>query len=249
MPLGSSAGVGAGIDLKDEAQVKDYLDNLGMEYRFGCYHEKNPKSCHMLADYWEGIKKDYAKSYKTYTTNCNDYNYGASCHKAAGYSYFGKGTTRNGDLAFDFFKKGCELGHYASCLNAGLLEMSNPNNPEYIRTQKPNQANGLEFFKKSCEEGASAEACHRYGSAFIRGMKDVCAQDMKKAFDYSLKACELGSMAGCRNVTVMYRKGDGVEKNPEAAKHYADITMEMMDQLKEQEGWKSGGGLEEESFK
>jgi hypothetical protein len=29
--------------------------------RFGCYQERNPKACHLLGDYWEGIKKDFAK--------------------------------------------------------------------------------------------------------------------------------------------------------------------------------------------
>merc|ERR1711990_1030062 len=36
--MGTSAGVGAGVDLKDSEEVKEYLDNLGVEYRFGCYH-------------------------------------------------------------------------------------------------------------------------------------------------------------------------------------------------------------------
>ena len=34
---------GRGVDLKNEEDVKDYLERLGIEYRFGCYHEKNPK--------------------------------------------------------------------------------------------------------------------------------------------------------------------------------------------------------------
>ena len=34
MVLGSSAGVGAGVDLKDSEEVAEYIDNLGIEYRF-----------------------------------------------------------------------------------------------------------------------------------------------------------------------------------------------------------------------
>ena len=33
---------GRGIDLKNEEEVKDYLENIGTEYRWGCYYEKNP---------------------------------------------------------------------------------------------------------------------------------------------------------------------------------------------------------------
>lgn len=29
-------------DLKSETDVKDYLEKLGIEYRFGCYSEKKP---------------------------------------------------------------------------------------------------------------------------------------------------------------------------------------------------------------
>lgn len=31
------------FDLKDESEVKDYIEKLGVEYRFGCYSEKNPE--------------------------------------------------------------------------------------------------------------------------------------------------------------------------------------------------------------
>ncbi len=31
-----------GVNLKDEEEVKQYLENLGTEYRFSCYYEKNP---------------------------------------------------------------------------------------------------------------------------------------------------------------------------------------------------------------
>ena len=32
-----------GVDLKKEEDVKDYLERLGTEYRFGCYYEKDGK--------------------------------------------------------------------------------------------------------------------------------------------------------------------------------------------------------------
>ena len=31
---GSSAGVGAGVDLKDSEEVKEYVENPGIEYRY-----------------------------------------------------------------------------------------------------------------------------------------------------------------------------------------------------------------------
>ena len=31
------------FDLKNETEVKEYIDKLGVEYRFGCYSEKKPE--------------------------------------------------------------------------------------------------------------------------------------------------------------------------------------------------------------
>lgn len=31
------------MDFKDESDVKDYIERLGIEYRFGCYSEKKPE--------------------------------------------------------------------------------------------------------------------------------------------------------------------------------------------------------------
>ena len=116
----------------------------------------------------------------------------------------------------------------------------------------------MDYYRKACDEGNIAEACHRYSALFIRGTKGACDKNMKEAFTYSLKgdcqlllfistqqrlkvcknvvsACELGNLGGCVNVSQMYSKGDGVEKNPVAAKEYGDIAKEMMDQLKEQQ--------------
>ena len=35
---------------------------------------------------------------------------------------------------------------------------------------------------------------------------------MYRAFPYALKACELGSFDACVNVSVMYKKGEGVNQ-------------------------------------
>lgn len=41
------------LDLQKESDVKEYLEKLGIEYRFGCYSEKRPEgeiasSCRQL---------------------------------------------------------------------------------------------------------------------------------------------------------------------------------------------------------
>lgn len=79
------------FDLKDENEVKEYIEKLGVEYRFGCYSEKNPEVCHLLGDYLEGVKKDFEKASKVYRSTCDDYGYSKSCLKYGKYAILGKG--------------------------------------------------------------------------------------------------------------------------------------------------------------
>lgn len=51
--------------------------------------------------------------------------------------------------------------------------------------------------------------------------------DMKQAFEFAMKACECGNMFGCANVSMMYKKGDGVEKNEAESKRFFQIATEL----------------------
>lgn len=37
-------------DLKSESEVKEYVEKLGIEYRFGCYSEKKPEGEKILSN-------------------------------------------------------------------------------------------------------------------------------------------------------------------------------------------------------
>ena len=57
-------------------------------------------------------------------------------------------------------------------------------------------ANAGSVFRKACDEGDNAEACHRYSAIFINGIKDVCEKNMTEAFKYSLKVGLLINIEG-----------------------------------------------------
>merc|ERR1712080_156210 len=120
--------------------------------------------------------------------------------------------------------------------NAGIFDASSASSKGYERTQPPDPVLASVLYKKACDGGDVAEACHRYAALHIKGIKGKIEKNMSEAFKYSLKACELGSLGGCVNISMMYGKGDGVDKNPEAAKQYASIAQEMMNDLKEHQG-------------
>lgn len=56
-------------------------------------------------------------------------------------------------------------------------------------------------------------------------------KDMKKAFAYASKGCELGHMYSCVNLSIMYRRGDGVEQNAKLADKYKKKAQSMRDEF------------------
>lgn len=121
-PYNTNYEITMAYDLKQEEDVKEYIENLGVEYRFGCYKEKKPEVCHLLGDYLEAIKKDFDKAAKVFKSNCVDYKFGKSCLKIGNYCLLGRGKDKSDPKeALTYFEKGCELGEPTACLHAGML--------------------------------------------------------------------------------------------------------------------------------
>lgn len=71
-----------------------------------------------------------------------------------------------------------------------------------------------------------------------KSLKDsdfIVLKDMKKAFQFAYKACELRNMYACANLSQMYARGDGIEKNEKEAEKYKKMALEMQDEVKKQQ--------------
>lgn len=213
-----------GFNLKDEEEVKLYLKNLGIEYRFGCFKEKKPEVCHLLGDFFEAINKEFEKASRIYKSNCDDYNFGRSCHKYGSYSLVGKGGVKqDSEVSHEYFKKACELGEQKACFNDAILNLYDT---QFSRKEKDHKL-GISFLNKCCEAN-DALCCYYYSSLYITGLENGHVEkDLKKAFVYALKSCELGNVQSCANVSQMYRRGEGVEKNEGLADKYKKRTLEL----------------------
>ncbi|XP_060534028.1 cytochrome c oxidase assembly factor 7 homolog [Cylas formicarius] len=219
------------FDLKSESEVKEYLNNLGIEYRFGCYSEKNPEVCHLLGDFLEAIKKDFEKAAKVYKNNCDEFKFGKSCTKYGNYNILNKGI-KNGNYktAYEYYNKGCELGDPQSCFHQGMLLVSQ-NEEQGVPYDI---SKGMECLSKSCD-GSKAMACFYLSAQYILQARKLTEQSpsadsnkvMQQAFKYALRACELGNPFSCANVSQMYAKGEGVEKNQELADKYKTKAKDM----------------------
>ena len=215
------------FDLKDEKQAKEYLDTLGVEYRFQCYKEKRPDGCHRLGDYMEAFKKDMQKARKVYENNCNEHNYGKSCFKCGIYYHLGRGGAEKSDpKAYEYFEKGCNSDHFAACTNAAMMLHS-----ERIKHGANTFVKAAEYLDKSCS-GKDHEACYYLSSYYLLGREGI-PKDLNKALQYAEKGCDMGNMAACSNISQMYKRGDGVEQNLELAQKYRKKAEEIYNEYKE----------------
>ena len=60
------------IDWRNPDEVKDYLDNLYVEYSFQCLSEKLPDGCHRLANFLENIRSKYHEATDLYKKTCDE---------------------------------------------------------------------------------------------------------------------------------------------------------------------------------
>ncbi|XP_060101968.1 cytochrome c oxidase assembly factor 7 [Heteronotia binoei] len=213
------------VNFEDEEEVKDYLENLGVEFSFQCYKEKDPDGCHRLADYLDGVRKNYEAAAKVLKENCENNQHSESCYKLGAYYITGKGGLP-ADLkaAYSCFLKSCEKGGKKSteaCHNVGLLEHDGRGNYD----EKPNASVARDYYSKACD-GGFAPSCFNLSAIYLQGAPGV-PKDMSRALEYSLKACDLRHTWACANASRMYKLGDGVEKNDAKAEALKNRAMTL----------------------
>jgi hypothetical protein len=79
------------LDFKTEAEAKEYLENLFIEYSFQCLNEKTADGCYRLANYHENITHRYDEASEIHKKNCDDNDYARSCYHYANARMYGRG--------------------------------------------------------------------------------------------------------------------------------------------------------------
>lgn len=118
---------------------------------------------------------------------------------------------------------------------------------------------GMEYLTKSCDMN-NGNACFYLSGMHISGAegpiaskeiqpltsstetktkktvpktKDFIIQkNMEKAFTFTYKACELNNMYACANLSQMYARGEGIEKNTEKAEIYKKKAIQLQEDVK-----------------
>lgn len=210
---------------KNKDELKKFLDNLGTEYRYGCFEENNPETCHLLGDYLLSIDKARSKAGQVYKNNCNDNKFGLSCDAYGRLAFRGQGMEAPDiKLALEYFIKGCDLNEPRACYHGGqMLGVVDKRVNEIV---PPNPEKSIEMLKGSCLSGKQPQACTLVHSFYLRGVHGKPA-DLKKAADFALIACDQDEYMGCFNLSKMYELGDGVSIDKEKYHFYRERAKEI----------------------
>ncbi|XP_062412181.1 cytochrome c oxidase assembly factor 7 isoform X1 [Sardina pilchardus] len=220
------------INFNDEEEVKQYLDNLGIEFSYQCYREKDPEGCQRLADYMEGVKKNFDSTAQILKHNCETNGHGESCYKLGAYYVAGKGGLPLClKTAYSCFLRSCKAGGKKSvdaCHNVGLLAHDGRSMEE-----GPDAGVAREYYEKACT-GGFAPSCFNLSTLYIQGAPGF-EKNMPLALQYSMRACELGHVWGCSNASRMYKLGDGAPKDDQKAEDLKNRARDLHGQQKERQ--------------
>lgn len=211
---------------KSKEEMKKFLDNLGTEYRYGCFEENRPDVCHLLGDYLLAIDKVDNKAAALYKKNCDENKYGLSCDAYGRLAFRGQGVEQpDYHLAYEYFKKGCDLDEPRSCYHGG--QMIGVVDHGINRIIKPQPAKALEMLTKACSSGKQSASCTLVHSFYLRGFHDFPA-DLKKAAEFAKIACDQDELTGCYNLSRMYHIGEGFDKpDQEKSQYYFERALQI----------------------
>ncbi|GAU92700.1 hypothetical protein RvY_04748 [Ramazzottius varieornatus] len=216
------------LGVKSKEEVEDYLQNIGIEYRFQCYSEKRPDGCHRLGDFMESVARDFEKASIVYQQNCDTNNYAHSCFKFGNYKMLGRGCEPNAEVAFAAHQKACYNKYPVGCYQAALLRWTGQ------LGAKQDKELGKKLFEEGCSQN-DAESCYYLSTMYLPDVKSRKKQQAqssseppeerspaekendRKAFEYSQKACNLNHIYACANLHQLFKRGLGCEKNDELA--------------------------------
>ena len=232
------------VNFSDEEEVQEYLNNTEIEFMFGCHKEKNEDSCYRLGEFLETIRKKFHEAAGVYKMCCDTWHSSTCCYKAGQYHMLGKGGLEKSNLrAYNSYRTACRQKNYAdqgkndriaaACCSMSILLTSDQQvQEEFLSTPSdiPQSERLYNEIRNSFERACNlrdAAGCNFLSQVYLSGFLDK-SKDFKLAAHYAEMACSLGEPRACHNLTIMYRRGEGVEKNLSKSEEFANRRNELM---------------------
>lgn len=149
--------------------------------------------------------------------------------KITNWIHIGKECAKDPIEAFKYMQKGCDNSDPRGCLHAGALALSQTK----LESSKDSQISlGIKLLRKACDANQE-KACFYLSGIFLNGIEGIIEKNLKEAYVLSLKCCELNNPYACANVSLMHKKGDGVQQNAELANTFKLRAEEIMKELQQ----------------
>ena len=204
--------------LKGDAQMRRVNEVRYTEFRMAC-DAGEATACNSLGEWWSVMRGQYDKAATVFARACIDMGQPQSCMNLGILYASGRGLRKSAPKAVAFWDRACEAGNGDSCEMAGR---------EYLRgVSVPAQpARGAAFLAKACEQLGHGKACNALAEVLLVG-KYGQARDAVKARYLLDRACQQHEISACRNLSVMYRRGDGVAVDVDQANAYFRQAVEL----------------------
>lgn len=182
----------------------------------------------------KGVEKDYVKAFEYFLQACDD-DYAYALYSVGHMYWKGQGTEKNRELAGQYLSRASAMG-YESAFKA-LSDMMEEQEEDitkedpyaiqaYEEALLADQNHDTEGFINLLTQSANLgyhEAMTTLGDLYFNG-KQV-DKDMKKAYEYFLKASEIGSGYGSYSCGFMLSGGQGVPRDADAGKKMFELAI------------------------
>ncbi len=199
------------------AGQREYQRDVRQLLERDCALHGKPFECNQLAEFTQGVLKDYAAAQAWYERLCHRDGYGPSCFNLGAMHLGGRAAEPpSPDTARALFERACALGKPEGCNNAGLLRQhGTPAAPRDVPA-------AMALFARGCD-GGYHNACFNLSVQYLQGPH----RDMPRALLNSVKACRLGHSWGCANASRILATGDGVPPDPALAAELRRLALDL----------------------
>lgn len=128
------------------------------------------------------------------------------------------------------------MNNATACFYLSGLHISGVETKETEAASKPTSGKSSSPSKTTTAPGATSTDATSSPAAVAAKKDFIVEKDMTKAFGFAYKACELKNMYACANLSQMYARGEGTDKNEANAEKYRKLALEMQNELKQSHG-------------
>lgn len=146
------------INFEDEQEVKQFLDNLGVEYSYQCYREKDPEGksvtihgCLMRCPWHRGAEKKFGKT----------------CNRAFKANF-------NWSYVFAFMSFHVVFLIFVLYFPTLMRTPGCQRLADYLEGVKKNYESTAQVLKHNCETNGHGESCYKLGAYYVTGKGNVC---------------------------------------------------------------------------